>query len=222
MYPAELYTDYAIERSADGVVDTISFTGTPRLTNIDFAVNFRTPRFQHFSANGFVIVGRDDNFFEWAPANIAIGTFELEWRPSEQLRVGVLYNHQQYIRPNDGSTVGLRRVPRLKLEYQITRAIFVRFVGQYDAETRDSLRDNSRTEDPILIRNPTTDVFERTTRRVRNTLQVDWLFSFRPTPGTVVFAGYGSTLSEEGAFRFTGLERRRDGFFVKLSYLFRV
>jgi hypothetical protein len=222
MYPAELYTEYAIERSTAGAVDTIPFTGTPRLTNLDVAINFRTPRFQHFSANGFVIVGRDDNFFEWASANIAIGTFELEWRPSEQLRVGVLYNHQQYLRPNDGSTVGLRRVPRLKLEYQITRAIFVRFVGQYDAETRDSLRDNSRTEDPILMRNPATGVYERTTRRVRNTLQVDWLFSFRPTPGTVVFAGYGSTLSEEGAFRFTGLERRRDGFFVKLSYLFRV
>ncbi len=222
MYPAELYTDYAIERSATGVIDTIPFTGTPRLTNIDFAVNFRTPRFKRFSANGFVIVGRDDNFFEWAPANIAIGTLEVEWRPSEQMRVGLLYNHQQYIRPDDWSTVGLRRVPRLKLEYQITRAIFVRFVGQYDAEARDSLRDDSRTEDPILIRNPATGVYERTTRRTRNTLQVDWLFSFRPTPGTVVFVGYGSTLSEDGAFRFTGLERRTDGFFVKLSYLFRV
>jgi hypothetical protein len=222
MYPAELYTEYAIERTRSGIVDTIPFTGTPRLTNIDFAVNFRTPNFKHFSANGFLIVGQDDNFFEWAPANIAVGTVEVEWRPSEQLRVGLLYNHQQYIRQDDWSNVGLRRVPRLKVEYQIARAIFVRFVGQYDAQQRDSLRDNSRTEDPILIRNPSTGIYERTAESVRNVLQVDWLFSFRPTPGTVLFAGYGSTLTEGEAFRFTELERRTDGFFVKLSYLFRL
>ena len=222
MYPAELYTEYAIERTVGGVTDTIPFTGTPRLTNIDFAVNFRTPNFKNLSANGFVIVGQDDNFFEWAPANIVLGTLELEWRPSEQLRVGLLYNHQQYIRQDDWSNVGLRRVPRLKLEYQITRAIFVRFVGQYDAQQRDALRDNSRTEDPILIRSPSTGVYQRTTATTRNVLQVDWLFSFRPTPGTVLFAGYGSTLTEGEAFRFTGLERRADGFFAKLSYLFRL
>jgi hypothetical protein len=37
----------------------------------------------------------------------------------------------------------------------------------------------------------------------------------------VVFAGYGSSLTEPDAFRFRELERVRDGFFVKLSYLFR-
>jgi hypothetical protein len=196
--------------------------GTARLTNIDVAANFRTPSFKNFSANGFVIVGQDDNFFEWAPANIVIATLQLDWRPSEQLRVGLLYNHQQYIRQDDWSNVALRRVPRLKIEYQISRAIFVRFVGQYDAQARDSLRDNSRTEDPILVRNPGTGLYERTEATVQSILRVDWLFSFRPTPGTVLFAGYGSTLSEDATFRFTDLERRTDGFFVKLSYLFRL
>jgi len=51
---------------------------------------------------------------------------------------------------------------------------------------------------------------------------VDWLFSYRPTPGTVVFAGYGSGLEEADAFRFRRLRRVTDGFFAKLSYLFRV
>jgi hypothetical protein len=37
----------------------------------------------------------------------------------------------------------------------------------------------------------------------------------------VIFAGYGSTLADERAIRFSDLERRADGFFVKLSYLFR-
>jgi len=51
---------------------------------------------------------------------------------------------------------------------------------------------------------------------------VDWLFSYRPTPGTVAFLGYGSSLVEPSAFRFAGLSRVSDGFFVKLSYLFRM
>jgi hypothetical protein len=221
-YPPELYTEYATERTVGTAVDTVPFVGTDRLYNFDFGVNFATPRFQRFSANAFVIVGRDENFFEWAPANIVIGTVDLTWRPSDKLRINLLYNHQQYIRPDDWSNVGLRRVPRLKIEYQLTRAIFVRFVGQYDAEVRDALRDNSRTDDPILIRDAATGVFTRAMRTTRNDVRVDWLFSFRPNPGTVLFLGYGSTLAAPDAFRFGGLARVADGFFAKLSYLFRI
>lgn len=36
------------------------------------------------------------------------------------------------------------------------------------------------------------------------------------------FAGYGSSLAEEDSFRFRGLSRTGDGFFTKLSYLFRM
>jgi hypothetical protein len=221
-YPAELYTDYFIERTAGGVTDTIPFTGTDRLYNLDVAVNLATPRFQRFSADLFVIVGRDDNFFEWAPAFIAIGTVDVTWRPSEQIRVNLLYNHQHYVRLGDWSTVGLRRVPRLKLEYQITRAVFVRFVGQYDSQVQDSLRDDSRTGDPILVRDPATGGYTRALRTERGDLRLDWLFSYRPLPGTVFFAGYGSSLTGPEAFGFRSLARTGDGLFVKLSYLFRL
>ena len=56
----------------------------------------------------------------------------------------------------------------------------------------------------------------------RNRFRVDWLFSYQPTPGTVVFAGYGSTLSEPDGLRFRALRRDTDGFFLKVSYLFRM
>ena len=39
MYPAELYTDYAIERTLGVTVDTVPFVGTERLYNLDFAVS---------------------------------------------------------------------------------------------------------------------------------------------------------------------------------------
>ena len=55
-----------------------------------------------------------------------------------------------------------------------------------------------------------------------NRLRMDALFSWQPTPGTVFFAGYGSALRAPDAFAFDELSRESDGFFVKLSYLFRL
>jgi len=222
-YPPDLYRDYAVERQlGGGATDTVPFVGTPRIGNLDFVFDITTPEFSRFSGSLFAIVGRDENFHEWAPAYVAILTASADWRPTEQVRVQFTHNRQQYIRPDDRSTVSVRDIPRLKLEYQLTRAIFVRFVGQYDAFEQDDLRDDTRTGDPILIRNPATGVYERALGYSTNDFRVDWLFSYQPTPGTVIFAGYGSSLAEADRLRFRGLERTADGFFLKLSYLFRV
>ena len=56
----------------------------------------------------------------------------------------------------------------------------------------------------------------------RNDLRVDWLFSYQPIPGTVLFAGYGSSYEGPEHLRFREMDRIDDGFFVKLSYLFRL
>ncbi len=48
------------------------------------------------------------------------------------------------------------------------------------------------------------------------------LLSFTPVPGTVFFAGYGSTMAETESFKFSDFRRRTDGFFLKASYLFRL
>ena len=51
-----------------------------------------------------------------------------------------------------------------------------------------------------------------------NGLRVDLLASFEPTPGTVAFLGYGSSLESDEEFNWSHLERTSDGFFVKLAY----
>jgi hypothetical protein len=130
-YPADLYADYYVERTSGPMVDTVPFTGMPRIPNLDFGFNLQTPRFQSFSLTGFVVLGHDENFYEWASGRVAVGTLDLTWRPSEQLRAELIYNHQQVIRRTGGSTVALIRVPRLKVEYQLTRSIFFRLVGEY-------------------------------------------------------------------------------------------
>ncbi|HEV2750002.1 MAG TPA: DUF5916 domain-containing protein [Gemmatimonadales bacterium] len=221
-YPAPLYANYRVERVRGTMVDTIPFTGTPRLPNFDYAANLQTPNFQTFSLSAFLLVGQDENFFEWANGHILIGNVDLAWRPTGRLRTELIYEHQQVSRPDDGSLVSRIRVPRLKVEYQLSRPIFLRLIGQYTSNETAALRDDSRTGGAILIHDPVTGAFTRTTATASNAFRVDWLFSYHPTPGTVVYLGYGASLVDPTAFRFRGLTRVSDGFFAKVSYLFRV
>ncbi len=222
-YDEEFYADYGLQRTrADGSTEILPFTGTPDLGNLDYVVQLTTPRFSTVSGNVFLIWGRDENFFEWASADIVFARYGVDWRPTQQLRVNPQYQLQQYRRRSDNSLVGRRRIPRLKVEYQLTRAIFLRWIGEYDANEQDDLRDDTRTNLPIVIRDRSTGTYRPARGFSRNQFRNDWLFSYQPTPGTVVFAGYGSTLAEPQPLRFNELERLRDGFFVKIGYLFRI
>ena len=54
-----------------------------------------------------------------------------------------------------------------------------------------------------------------------NGLRVDLLASFEPTPGTVAFLGYGSSLESDAEFNWSRLKRVNDGVFLKLAYQIR-
>jgi hypothetical protein len=222
-YDPRLYADYRLEiPGAAGQRDTVPFRGVAKIPNRDYVLSLGTPEFRGFSASAFLIWGQDENFFEWASGNILFGDFGVNWRPTNQLRIEARYQHNQYMRRTDGTIVGRQRVPRLKLEYQIARPLFVRLVGEYNAYQQDSLHDDTRTNAPILIYDPSVGTYVRTAAFQNNTFRGDVLLSFTPVPGTVFFAGYGSTLEEPAAFRFHQMQRRADGFFLKGSYLFRV
>ena len=219
-YDPALYADYALERRVGAVVDTIPFVGRPRIPNTDWVLSLDSPQFKHVGFNVLYVVGRDENFYEWSSGDIGYVILSANWRPTEQLRVEGTYNWQWYDRGTDGSRVAQGRIPRVKLEYQLSRAIFIRLVGQYTAFERDALRDEGGTGFPILVRSGTTYV--RTTPQAVNGFRADALFSYQPSPGTVVFAGYGSAMREPDAFAFRKLDRQSDGVFVKMSYLFRM
>lgn len=220
-YDDQLYRDYAIERRQGATVDTVPFVGIPGINNLDWVLSLSTPQFARWSFSGFGVWGRDENFFEWAPSDIGFFSLSATFRPTEQLRGEATYLWQFYDRPTDGSRVGEGRIPRVKIEYQLTRSVFFRLVGQYTSQVQDSLRNVSGANEPILIRNGS-GVYEYARAFSSNRVRADWLFSYLPTPGTVVYAGYGSSLVDEDAFAFRRVARVQDGFFVKMSYLFRL
>ena len=214
-YDADLYANHRlIDAAPDGSTVYRPFTGTPRLPNLDYVINVGTPRVRGLQGNVFMLWGRDENYFEWASGDIIFLNAGLFWRPTEQFRADLTFNMQTVKRPVDGTLVNGRYLPRTRIEYQLTRAMSIRWIAEYAIEKQDDLRDNSRTELALAVFNPATGTYRRLTAFERRNVRSDFLFSWQPTPGTVFFAGYGSTHAES--------ERVRDGLFMKLSYLFRM
>ncbi len=137
------------------------------------------------------------------------------WKPTPSLRVDGQWVHQSLHRAADGSWFSTANIPRLKIEYQLRRDIFFRYVGQYTAQQVDALRD-PRYGYPLVVNG--TPQAARTETEFRN----DVLFSYRPIPGTLLYLGYGASLTEPEPFNFGRMTRTGDGFFLKASYLFRM
>ena len=223
-YDPDIYANYRIEVPDGGAgLDTLPFVGTPRLRNLDWVIQGATPEFARFSGDVFLLWGRDENFYEWASGDIIWLTVNTHFRPTDKLRLTVSYQHQQVDRPSDGSAVSVWRIPRAKLEYQISRPFFVRLIGEYNAYSQLALRDDSRTGHPLLIFDADVGDYVRTEPIRDNSLRGDLLLAYQPNPGTVIFAGYGSTLREPvDGLPDRRLRRAADAVFVKMSYLWRL
>ncbi|MGE3490423.1 MAG: DUF5916 domain-containing protein [Vicinamibacterales bacterium] len=221
-YDQGLYTNYLLGRQGASGLEFEPFVGTPRLPNLDYVFSATTPQRAGVEFDALVLWGKDENFYEWSSADIIFLNVGAAWKPTDKLRVDARYQLQSFRRRTDGSIVGIRRIPRLKAEYQLSRSIFVRMVGEYNSDWQDDLRDDSRTNLPIYIRNAAGG-FDRAAKTYTKSFRADWLFSYQPTPGTVVFAGYGNTLANvDEDPRTARLKRTVDGFFLKVSYLFRL
>jgi uncharacterized protein DUF5916 len=199
--------------------DTIPFVPSDRRGAFTLRTSISTPRYRHVSASLTAIGGRDIDFLETSSVRRLDLNASVNWRPTEKLRVDGSYVASRFERASDDVRSATTRIPRLKVEYQVARPLFVRFVGQYDARTRMATID-PRTGTPIYTTSSSGLIGGLDART--NALRADWLFSYRPSPGTVFFAGYGSSLTEPDALAFDGLKRVDDGFFLKLSYLFRL
>jgi len=80
--------------------------------------------------------------FAEASEGRALNVFlNLEWKPTSTLRVASQWPHQRITRAQGGRWFSTANIPRVKIEYQLTRDIFFRYIGQYFAQVRDTLRD---------------------------------------------------------------------------------
>jgi hypothetical protein len=188
-----------------------------------------------------VSLGVESSYFKWMDVGfeVAFGSVPIfdegtrgrgqeleaavELRPTEALRVDASLRRELLYRVRDGSRYSRALVPRLRVEYQVTRAVAVRGLAQYSIEEVDVLRTPDGRPyladgEPFRVRRGNTPPW---TAPQLNPLRLDVLLSWRPSPGTVAFLGYGREATDNEAFRFSSLTPRTDGLFLKLSYVFR-
>lgn len=154
-----------------GAQSRLGLVYTDRIIGSDFNRVAGLDAFAQFSGNLFVLWGHDENFLEWASGDLTLFNAGLDWRPTDQLRLNGTYQLQRVGRRSDGSTVNVQHIPRLKVEYQVSRPIFLRLVGEYASERQDDLRDHTRTEAPLLIFDPAVGDFVRATAFKRKSVR---------------------------------------------------
>jgi Domain of unknown function (DUF5916) len=221
-YDPDIYRGVYVQRAPN---DFAPFTGTPRLPNRDWVVSLNTPQWTIFSANALYLWGQDENFDEWASSDIVYMQLGALIRPTEKLRINPTHVLQSYDRQSSKELVRVERITRVRTEYQVSRPVFVRVVGEYRTSNRLALRDESRTFLPLVACPLGPPQCTPLGARRANQFRFEWLFSYQPNPGTVFFAGYGTT-STPDALNLSQLRdydyRRNAAYFVKLSYLFRM
>ena len=203
-----------------GGADPVPFVPSDRITPRVAGFTVSTPQYPRFAASAGASDGNDVDFLETSRVRRRNYTASLTLRPSDRLRAQATYAATTLTRRRDGERTLATRIPRLKIEYQIARPVFVRVVSQYESSERAALRDPRTGE--ILLLGQSPGALTPSTARASNTLRTDWLFSYRPSPGAVFFAGYGNTLAEPEALAIRDLRRVNDAFFVKVSYVFRM
>ena len=170
------------------------------------SVGVTTPTYRQFTATATVGMGRTPLFSEAAPGRSLRFDASVDLRPTSALRATLQLSRLTLDRRRDGSRFSSETIPRLKVEYQVNRALFLRFVGQYAARSRSALVD--REGRPILIGG--VPVARRTTSCETLALQL------RPA-GTLVYIGYGRHWREEAAVRGAASAGVNDGVFGKVS-----
>lgn len=217
-FDSSAYAGYAVA----GAADTAAFATPHGLYNLLGGSAGVTSPNRPLTASVTVGYSASPIFAEASEGRETQASVSLTWKPTDALRVYGTWLHDRITRARGGSVFAVADIPRFKVEYQLRRSIFLRYVGQYVAQRQSALLD-PRTGAPLVRYDSTTASWTPLAAFSSNTFRNDVLLSFKPTPGTVFFLGYGATLAEPNAFTFgSALRRTTDGVFVKASYLIRM
>jgi Domain of unknown function (DUF5916)/Carbohydrate family 9 binding domain-like len=177
-------------------------------------LTFKTPIFRTMDGQVEVSRGPVAIFAEGSAGHETDVTVALNARPTESFRLQATATYSRITRDRDGTEFARTVIPRIKVEYQPTRSIFFRMIGQYQSQRQAVLLDWF-DGDPLLVAGVVAPA------QKSDGLRLDWLASYKLTPFTVAFFGYGTSLVTDRTLSLSGMRRMSDGFFLKLAYQFR-
>ncbi len=148
------------------------------------------------------------------------GSVSLNLYPLASFQAEVGVNHETLVRKRDGSRYSSATIPRIRAQYQFTKALFLRGIFEYA----------HRDQEPLL--NPVSGLpleycsDSETCSTLSPSdgfdIHVEALLSYEPSPGTVMYIGYTREMEDTGPFRFQRVTPQADGLFAKVSYRFRL
>lgn len=139
--------------------------------------------------------------------------------PTRSLKTEVGLRTTRISRASDGSQYSSATIPRIKAQYQFSRAFFVRGIFEYQSSEKGALRDP--VTGAMLSYCDSEGSCEVRDGSNGYDFHVEGLVSYEPSPGTVFYVGYTRQMEDTEAFRFRQVRPVADGLFVKLSYRFR-
>lgn len=208
----EEYAGYTTLTGLDAPVPFVPASGLRGL--LSGSLELTTPVFRHFTAEASLETGEAPLFAEAGEGRRRRAELGVSVRPTTQLRGELSTVWQRLTRERDGSEFARTVIPRARVEFQPTRALFFRLVGEYQADRRAAPRDPA-TGALLYADGAPLTAFER------NGLRLEWLASYEPTPGTVAFLGYAVDFTEPDPLALRRLRAQGDGLFVKVAYQFR-
>ncbi len=138
--------------------------------------------------------------------------------PTTQLSAELGVRFSRLYRQRDGSLYSEATIPRARIQYQFSRALFVRTIVEYGSQERGLLK---TPEGGRQVSYCTGESCFGLGGSGSNDISAEALLSYEPTPGTVFFLGYTRLMDDPEAFRFRNLRPESEGMFMKLSYRFR-
>ncbi len=207
-FQADQYATYQLGQNAAAYLPLNRVGGfTPDIT-------FKTLIYRTFDGQIEVSHGPVAIFAEGSAGHQTAVSTTVNGRPNGSIRLQAMLTYSRITRDRDGSEFALTVIPWLKVEFQATRSLFFRLIGQYQSQ-RQAVLLAAIDGEPLLV----AGVFPAPQRS--NGLRLDWLASYKLTPFTVAFFGYGSSLVTDHTLSLSGLHRMSDGFFMKVAYQFR-
>jgi len=153
------------------------------------------------------------------PAHSTFVNASMNLYPTRALQAQVGLTYSTLVRDRDDVEHSSAIIPRIRAQYQFSRALFLRGIFEYGSQESIDLADPD-TGLPLYACNGT-DCAART-GSAGHDFRMEGLLGYEPSPGTVFFFGYTREMEDTRAFGFSNVRPTRDGLFLKLSYRFRL
>ena len=135
--------------------------------------------------------------------------------PTDGLALDMGFTRSRLDRSTDGSRFSTQSISRVKTQYQFSKSLFARLIGQYNLVRTNALRDPA-TGAPVLIGGA------RAAADARGEFGFNGLIAYEPSPGKLVYVGWTRQMNGPYTYALRDLSRTAEGLFLKFSWLHRM